>query len=244
MKKAALLYEGKAKKMYATDDEQVVWAEYIDQATALNGAKKVAIAHKGTLNNQISGHIFNYLKTQGIESAFIQQMSETEQIMKKVQIIPLETVVRNLASGHFETKFNVAHLMKFKQPIVEFYYKSDALDDPFINDAQIVALDIATPAQIAELKQKALTVNTALKQFFADIDITLVDFKLEFGLDFEGNILLADEISPDTARLIDQKTGKSLDKDVFRKGLGDLRPGYEEVLKRIEDKERAINVLG
>lgn len=239
MNKKELLYTGKAKKMYATDDPEVVLAEYIDQATALNGAKKVQIAHKGALNNQITSHIFNYLKAQGIESHFIEQLSETEELLKKVQIIPLEVVVRNLASGHFETKFNVPHLMTFEKPIVEFYYKSDALDDPFINDAQIIALKIATAAQIAELKQKALAVNEALKPFFLDLNLTLVDFKLEFGLDAQQNILLADEISPDTARLVDRTTQASLDKDIFRKGLGDLIPAYETVLKRIQEKEHA-----
>lgn len=243
MKKTELLYAGKAKNMYATDEPNVVWAEYIDQATALNGKKKVAIDHKGALNNQITSHIFNYLAKQGIPSSFIKQLSKTEQALKKVQIIPLEVVIRNLASGHFETKFAVKHLMKFEQPIVEFYYKSDALDDPFINDAQVIALKIATPEQIAELKQKALQVNQALIEFFNKLEITLVDFKLEFGFDENHQILLADEISPDTARLIDQKTQQSLDKDIFRKGLGDLIPAYETVLQRIEDKE-AAHVLG
>lgn len=239
MNKKTLLYEGKAKKMYATEDPKMVIAEYIDQATALNGKKKVEVQHKGALNNQITSHIFQYLKTQGIESHFIEQLSDTEQLLKKVQIIPLEVVVRNLASGHFETKFDVPHLMRFDQPIVEFYFKSDALDDPFINDAQVTGLKIATADQIELLKQKALQVNQVLIQFFAELNLTLVDFKLEFGLDEAGNILLADEISPDTARLIDQTTHRSLDKDIFRKGLGDLIPAYEEVLRRIQDKENA-----
>ncbi|MFD1672023.1 phosphoribosylaminoimidazolesuccinocarboxamide synthase [Agrilactobacillus yilanensis] len=239
MNKRGLLYEGKAKKMYATDDPNLVLAEYIDQATALNGKKKVEIDHKGALNNQITSHIFGYLKTQGIASHFVDQISETEQLLKKVKIIPLEVVVRNLASGHFETKFDVPHLMRFEAPIVEFYYKSDALDDPFINDAQIIALKIASAEQIAELKAKALQVNEALIPFFKALKLTLVDFKLEFGLDENNQILLADEISPDTARLVDQTTHMSLDKDIFRKGLGDLIPAYEEVLKRIQDKENA-----
>ncbi|MCD2255890.1 phosphoribosylaminoimidazolesuccinocarboxamide synthase [Lactobacillus sp. CC-MHH1034] len=243
MTKTELLYEGKAKKIYATEDPEVILAVYKDQATALNGKKKVNVAHKGTLNNQITSHLFNYLKANGVASHFIKQVSATEQLLHKVKMIPLEVVLRNLASGHFETKFAVPHLMQFNRPIVEFYYKSDALDDPFINDAQILALEIATEAQIEALKTKALLVNQVLKQLFDQLGITLVDFKLEFGLTSSGEILLADELSPDNMRLLDKKTQQSLDKDIFRKGLGDMIPAYQEVLHRIEDKEQNANVL-
>ena len=237
VEKGALLYTGKAKEMYATNDPEILWVEYLDQATAFNGKKKVAIDQKGLLNNRIASLIFKDLAQHGIPNHFIKQLSEHVQLVRRVQMIPLETVVRNAASGSFERKFAVPHLTTFEVPVLEFFYKSDALDDPFINDSQIAALNVASAATLAEMKRQALLVNTRLQAIFAAMGIQLVDFKIEFGLTAAGHVLLADEISPDSCRLVDQKTHKSLDKDVFRKNLGDLTTVYQEVLQRLATVE-------
>lgn len=242
VEKQELLYTGKAKQMYATNDPEVLWVEYLDQATALNGKRKVEIAQKGRLNNRISTLIFKDLAAHGIENHFIDQPSDYVQLVRKVTMIPLETVVRNAASGSFERKFAAEHLTKFAEPVLEFFYKSDELDDPFINDSQVLALKVATVETIAEMKRQALLVNQRLITVFAEMGIQLVDFKIEFGMTATGQVLLADEISPDSCRLVDLKTGDSLDKDVFRKGLGDLAPVYQEVLKRLADVEEDQHV--
>ncbi|WP_370447984.1 phosphoribosylaminoimidazolesuccinocarboxamide synthase [Lactobacillus sp. CBA3606] len=231
--KGALLYTGKAKEMYATNDPEILWVEYLDQATALNGKRKVAVTEKGLLNNRIASLIFTDLKQHGIENHFIEQLSDRVQLVRRVQMIPLETVVRNAASGSFERKFAVPHLTKFATPVLEFFYKSDQLDDPFINESQVAALDVASAAVVAEMKRQALLVNTRLQAIFKAMGIQLVDFKLEFGLTDQGKVLLADEISPDSCRLVDQQTQASLDKDVFRKNTGDLTTVYQEVLQRL-----------
>ncbi|WP_370447214.1 phosphoribosylaminoimidazolesuccinocarboxamide synthase [Lactobacillus sp. CBA3605] len=231
--KGALLYTGKAKEMYATNDPDILWVEYLDQATALNGKRKVAVTEKGLLNNRIASLIFTDLKQHGIENHFIEQLSERVQLVRRVQMIPLETVVRNAASGSFERKFAVPHLTEFATPVLEFFYKSDRLDDPFINESQVAALDVASVAVVAEMKRQALLVNTRLQTIFKAMGIQLVDFKLEFGLTDQGKVLLADEISPDSCRLVDQQTQASLDKDVFRNNTGDLTTVYQEVLQRL-----------
>jgi len=233
VQRGALLFTGKAKAMYATNDPQILWVEYLDQATALNGKRKVAIAEKGLLNNQIASLIFRDLANHGIENHFIKQLSDHVQLVRRVNMIPLETVVRNAASGSFERKFDADHLMPFTQPVMEFFYKSDRLDDPFINDSQIVALKLATPTMLAEMRRQAQLINDRLQMIFAEMKIQLVDFKVEFGLTAAGKVLLADEISPDSCRLVDDTTHESLDKDVFRKNLGDLTTVYQEVLNRL-----------
>ncbi|WP_283679643.1 phosphoribosylaminoimidazolesuccinocarboxamide synthase [Lentilactobacillus sp. Marseille-Q4993] len=237
--KTDLMYQGKAKEMFATTDPETVWVHYMDQVTAFNGKKKVQMKGKGETNCRISSIIFSDLAAHGIENHFIKQLDSNNQLVKRVKIIPLETVVRNMASGSFERKFAAEHLMKFEKPVTEFFYKSDELDDPFINDSQAEALGVATPAQMDFMKQTALKVNDRLKAIFADMNIDLVDFKVEFGVDGDGKVILADEISPDSCRLIDRDTKKSLDKDVFRKGLGELVPVYEEILTRLEKAEEA-----
>ncbi|EIJ79819.1 phosphoribosylaminoimidazole-succinocarboxamide synthase [Bacillus methanolicus PB1] len=233
MEKRALLYEGKAKKVYLTEDDNVVWIEYKDSATAFNGEKKAEITGKGRLNNEITSLLFSKLHDEGIETHFIKRLSETEQLVKKVAIIPLETVVRNVAAGSFSKRLGIAEGTPFSKPIVEFYLKNDELGDPLITDAHVLELKLATEEELKELKKKALKVNDILIGFFKEIGIRLVDFKLEFGKDADGCILLADEISPDTCRLWDLKTNEKLDKDVFRRDLGNLTEAYEKILARL-----------
>ena len=233
MEKGEQLYEGKAKKIYATNDEQVVWIEYKNSATAFNGVKKAEIAGKGRLNNEITSLIFEKLKEKGIESHFIKRISETEQLVKKVTIIPLETVVRNTAAGSFSSRLGLEEGKALPRPIVEFYYKDDELGDPLLTDDHIEIMEIASKAEKEEIKEKALQVNTVLSSFFAELGIRLIDFKLEFGKDSDGNILLADEISPDTCRLWDAETNAKLDKDVFRRDLGNLTDAYEIILAKL-----------
>ncbi|MBO0482542.1 phosphoribosylaminoimidazolesuccinocarboxamide synthase [Candidatus Enterococcus courvalinii] len=235
MRKAGLLYEGKAKKMFATVDEQVVWVEYLDQATALNGIMKDQIQGKGELNNQITSRIFQYLTKKGIDNHFIDILSKNEQLVKKVEVIPLEVVVRNFAAGSFSKRLAVPEGTILPEPIIEFYYKDDSLDDPFINEAHISFLQLATPAEIQEIKSMALQVNHALQVLFTEIDLQLIDFKLEFGRLADGQILLADEISPDTCRLWDSESHEHMDKDVYRRKIGNLVPVYQEVLARLNN---------
>jgi phosphoribosylaminoimidazole-succinocarboxamide synthase len=233
VEKGALLYEGKAKQVFATNDEQVVWIEYKDSATAFNGVKKAEIQGKGRLNNEITSLIFMKLKEKGIQSHFIERLSETEQLVKKVSIVPLETVVRNVAAGSFSNRLGIEEGTPLIKPIVEFYYKDDALGDPLLTDDHIEVLQLASIAEREEIKEKALQVNAALSSLFADLGIRLIDFKLEFGKDLSGKILLADEISPDTCRLWDAETNAKLDKDVFRRDLGNLTDVYEIILAKL-----------
>lgn len=233
MEKQALLYEGKAKRVYQTNDDQLVWLEYKDSATAFNGEKKAQITGKGRLNNEITSLIFLKLKEAGMASHFVEKLSETEQLVKKVSIIPLETVVRNFAAGSFSKRLGIEEGRPLSKPIVEFYYKDDELGDPLLTEDHIEELKLATKEEIAILKEKALEVDALLTKLFQDIDIRLIDFKLEFGKDAEGEIVLADEISPDTCRLWDQQTNEKLDKDVFRRDLGNLTDAYETILTRL-----------
>ncbi|KRK88313.1 phosphoribosylaminoimidazolesuccinocarboxamide synthase [Lentilactobacillus sunkii] len=235
--KKDLLYKGKAKEMFTTNDPDTMWVHYMDQVTAFNGKKKVQMEGKGQTNCEISALIFKDLANHGIKNHFIKQIDSNNQLVKRVKIIPLETVVRNFASGSFEKKFAVKHLMKFDKPVQEFFYKSDELDDPFINDFQAEALNVATEGQMNKMRAIALKVNDRLKEIFSEMNIDLVDFKVEFGIDSDNELILADEISPDSCRLIDRDTKKSLDKDVFRKGLGALVPVYKELLGRLEKVE-------
>ena len=235
--KKDLLYKGKAKEMYTTNEPNTMWVHYMDQVTAFNGKKKVQMEGKGQTNCEISSLIFKDLANHGIKNHFIKQIDSNNQLVKRVKIIPLETVVRNFASGSFEKKFAVKHLMKFDKPVQEFFFKSDELDDPFINDFQAEALNVATEDQMNKMRAIALKVNDRLKEIFSEMNIDLVDFKVEFGIDSDNELILADEISPDSCRLIDRDTKKSLDKDVFRKGLGALVPVYKEILGRLEKVE-------
>ncbi|WP_042352029.1 phosphoribosylaminoimidazolesuccinocarboxamide synthase [Bacillus massiliigorillae] len=233
MEKQALLYQGKAKRVYATNDENVVWLEYTDQATAFNGEKKENIQGKGVLNNEITSLLFVKLQEKGIPSHFIKKLSDREHLAKKVDIIPLEVVVRNVAAGSLSKRLGMEEGTVLRHPIVELYYKNDDLGDPLITDAHISLLEIATPEEIKEITEKALKVNDVLKEFFASINIRLIDYKLEFGKTADGEILLADEISPDTCRLWDATTGEKLDKDVFRRDLGNITDAYEQILTRL-----------
>ncbi|MBT2758581.1 phosphoribosylaminoimidazolesuccinocarboxamide synthase [Mesobacillus foraminis] len=233
MEKQALLYEGKAKRVYLTNDENIVWIEYKDSATAFNGEKKAEIAGKGRLNNEITSLLFSKLHEVGVSSHFIKKVSETEQLVKRVGIIPLEVIVRNYAAGSFSKRLGVEEGKKFHRPLVEFCLKNDDLGDPLVTDDQIDILQIAGSEEVEYLKTKALEVNQVLTGFFQEIGVRLVDFKLEFGKDAEGNILLADEVSPDTCRLWDLETNQKLDKDVFRRDLGNLTTAYETILGRL-----------
>jgi len=231
------LYEGKAKRIYATDDEQIVLVEYKDSATAFNGEKKADITGKGRLNNEITSLLFLKLKEQGIESHFIERVSETEQLVKRVSIIPLEVVVRNIAAGSLAKRLGIEEGRQLSTPIVEFYLKNDELGDPLLTIDHILELQVATTQETAILREKALQINTVLSSFFNDLGIRLIDFKLEFGKDAEGTILLADEISPDTCRLWDKETNEKLDKDVFRRDLGSLTDAYENILARLGGRQ-------
>ena len=230
-----LIYTGKAKQMWTTEDEDVLRVVYMDQATALNGKKKDQIKGKGQVNNQISTLIFNYLKAKGIPTHFIKKLSETEELVKKVTIVPLEFVTRNIAAGHFASRFGVKEGTPFKQPVEETYYKSDELDDPFMNESQALALGIATKAELDYMWELSRKVDQLLIPLFAKANLQLVDFKLEFGRLADGTIVLADEFSPDKCRLWDLTTKAHMDKDVYRRDLGDLTPVYEEVLTRLEE---------
>lgn len=228
-----LLYEGKAKKIYSTENENEFVVYYKDDATAFNGEKKAEIASKGILNNKISTIIFEELAKEGIESHFIKNLSDREMLVKKVEILPLEVIVRNITAGSFCKRYGVQEGIVLDTPIFEMSYKNDDLGDPLLNDDHAVALKLATREEIEFLRTQTLKINEIMKKLFLKMDLKLVDFKLEFGKDVNGKIILADEISPDTCRLWDVNTNEKLDKDRFRRGLGDLVQGYEEVLARL-----------
>ena len=237
MEKLDMLYQGKAKKMYATDDPDVLWVEYMNQATAFNGEKKEQIAGKGNLNNHITSVIFDLLKARGVDSHFIKRLSDTEQLVKKMDMFPLEIVLRNTAAGHFCSRLGVEEGIDFDEPVLEYFLKNDDLHDPFVNDDDLVVLHVCTREDLAEIAPLAKRINEALIDIFTKIDVKLVDFKIEMGRTSDGTLLLADEITPDSCRLWDQrdKSGKveHLDKDLFRRDLGDIIPAYEEIERRL-----------
>ncbi|MDN7229162.1 phosphoribosylaminoimidazolesuccinocarboxamide synthase [Planococcus sp. N064] len=233
MEKGQLLYEGKAKRLYATDEQDILWVEYKDSATAFNGEKKAEIAGKGMLNNKITSLIFERLQGAGIASHFVKQLSDHEQLVRQVAIIPVEVVTRNIVAGSMAKRLGLEEGTVLKRPIVEFYYKDDALGDPIISEDHIEMLELASTEEVQELREKALKVNEVLIGFFKEVGVDLVDFKIEFGRDQEGRVLLADEISPDTCRLWDAKTKQKLDKDVFRRDLGNLTDAYELILAKL-----------
>ena len=227
MEKKKQLYEGKAKKVFATDDANLVIVDYKDDATAFNGEKKGTIAGKGVINNVMSNHMFQLLEQQGVPTHFVEQLSDRETVVKKVSIVPLEVIIRNISAGSFA---------KRDEPTIEFSYKNDDLGDPLMNAYHAIALKLATREEIEQIKSMAFKVNEVMKQYFDTLNVTLVDFKLEFGKTADGTIVLADEISPDTCRLWDKTTGEKLDKDRFRRDLGGVEEAYQEIMKRVMSK--------
>ncbi len=233
MKKLEQLYEGKAKRVYKTDDENHYWVEYKDDATAFNGEKKGTILDKGVVNNKMSALLFQMLEAKGIPTHFETLISDREQYVKAVKILPLEVIVRNVAAGSLAKRLGLEEGVVMKETVLEFCYKDDALGDPMINDYHIFAMGFASPEQVETIKDMSLKINTLLQAFFLERDLKLIDFKLEFGL-YQGQVILADEISPDTCRLWDVHTNKKMDKDRFRRDLGDVESTYQEVLGRLE----------
>lgn len=228
-----MLYEGKAKKIYVTDDPHLFWVEYKDDATAFNGEKKDQILNKGMLNNKISSIFFTLLKNSGVDNHFVEQLSDREQIVKKVSIIPVEVVVRNITAGSMAKRLGIEEGIELEEPIVEYYYKDDSLGDPLIIEDHIYMLKAATKEQVEQIRITALRVNEILTEAMLKANITLVDFKLEFGVTPEGKVILADEISPDTCRFWDAETKQKLDKDRFRRDLGGVEEAYREILQRL-----------
>ena len=236
MQKLDLMYTGKAKKVFNTEDETLCIFEYKDDATAFNGEKKGSFDGKGIINNQIANLIFKLLEQKGIKTHFVEELNKRETLVKKVNIIPLEVIIRNISAGSFSKRYGVAEGTTFSSPTLEFSYKNDALGDPLINDYHAIALNIVTREQIEKISDIAFNVNNALIEIFKNIDIKLVDFKIEVGFDSKGEIILSDEISPDTCRLWDINTNKKLDKDQFRLDLGEFASVYNEVYKRLIEK--------
>ena len=235
MKKLEQLYEGKAKKVYATDDPDIVIVDYKDDATAFNGLKKGTISGKGVINNKMSNMMFRIMEQHGIPTHFVEELSDRETAVKKVQIVPLEVIIRNTAAGSFSKRYGVPEGTKLATTVFEFSYKNDDLGDPLLNDYHALALNLATQEEIDTIKNMAFRVNDIMKEFFKGLNIDLIDFKLEFGR-FHGQILLADELSPDTSRFWDMTTGEKLDKDRFRRDMGGVEDAYKEVFARLTAK--------
>ena len=237
MKKLEQIYEGKAKKVYATDDPELVIVDYKDDATALDGLKKGTIAGKGVINNQMTNRLMDKMEKAGIPTHFVKELSQRETLVKKVSIVPLEVIVRNISAGHFASRYGVEEGIVFDQPTIEFSYKNDDLHDPLLNEYHAIALKLATREEIDLIKKYSFAVNEVLKSFWAECGVTLVDFKLEFGKTADGQIVLADEISPDTCRLWDSKTHEKLDTDRFRRDMGGVEDAYAEIMKRLLDHD-------
>lgn len=232
MKKLELLYEGKAKKVFKTEDEDALIVDYKDDATAFNGEKKGTIVGKGAINNRMTNHIFKLLEKEGVPTHYVEELSDCETAVKKVQIVPLEVIIRNIAAGSFSKKLGIEEGRKLLAPTLEFSYKDDALGDPMINDYYAIAIGAATREEIDIITKYAFKVNEVLMKYFDSLGIELVDFKIEFGR-YKGQIILADEISPDTCRLWDKETHEKLDKDRFRRDLGNVEDAYQEVFRRL-----------
>ncbi|CDC62872.1 phosphoribosylaminoimidazole-succinocarboxamide synthase [Clostridium sp. CAG:448] len=233
MMKKEQLYEGKAKKVFATDDPALVIVSYKDDATALDGLKKGTITGKGVVNNRMSDYLFTLLEKEGIPTHFVKELNEREALVKKVSIVPLEVIVRNISAGSFAKRYGVEEGIVFAQPTVEFSYKNDDLHDPLLNEYHALALGLATKEEIETIKNMAFRVNEILKAYFLRLQVKLVDFKLEFGRLPDGTIVLADEISPDTCRFWDAATNEKLDKDRFRRDMGGVEDAYREMMKRV-----------
>ncbi|MBR5471166.1 MAG: phosphoribosylaminoimidazolesuccinocarboxamide synthase [Oscillibacter sp.] len=237
MEKLEQLYEGKAKRVFATNDPELLIVDYKDDATAFNGLKKGTISGKGVINNQMSNRLMQKLEKAGIPTHFVRELSERETLVKRVAIVPLEVIVRNIAAGSFSKRYGMEEGVVFEQPTIEFSYKNDALGDPLLNTLHARALGLATDTEIEQIKCYAFRINEILKAFWAECGVTLVDFKLEFGRLPDGTIVLADEISPDTCRLWDTKTHEKLDKDRFRRDLGGVEDAYAEIMKRLVEHD-------
>lgn len=235
MTKREQLYEGKAKKVFATDDPELLIVSYKDDATAFNGLKKGTIVGKGIINNRMSNLLMQRLEKKGIPTHFAEELSDRETLVKKVSIVPLEVIVRNIAAGSFSKRYGVEEGFVFESPTIEFSYKNDELGDPLMDEYHAIAMKLATKEEIETIKKYAFGVNEQLKAFWAECGVTLVDFKLEFGKIADGSIVLADEISPDTCRLWDSETHEKLDKDRFRRDLGGVEDAYVEVMKRLTE---------
>ncbi|HKM28583.1 MAG TPA: phosphoribosylaminoimidazolesuccinocarboxamide synthase [Anaerovoracaceae bacterium] len=233
MEKREQLYEGKAKKVYATDDANLCIVDYKDDATAFNGAKKGTIMGKGVINNRVTNHLMQMLEKEGIPTHFVEEISERETIVKKVEIVPLEVIVRNVAAGSLAKRLGLEEGTPMKKTVIEYCYKCDELDDPMVNEYHIMAMEYATKEELDIIAKYALKINEVLCAYLKDVNVDLIDFKLEFGRTPEGTIVLADEISPDTCRLWDSKTHEKLDKDRFRRDLGGVEDAYHEILKRL-----------
>ncbi len=232
MKKLEQIYEGKAKQVYLTDDPKIVIVDYKDDATAFNGLKKGTITGKGVVNNKVSNHFFRLLESNGIPTHFVEQLSDRETAVKRVEILPVEVIVRNRAAGSFSKRMGVAEGTALSSVILEYSYKNDALGDPFINSYYIRALNLATDAEMEQVKEYSFRINDILREYLWNLGIELIDFKLEFGR-CDGKVILADEISPDTCRFWDKTTGKKLDKDRFRQDLGEVEEAYREIIRRL-----------
>ena len=233
MEKTVQLYEGKAKKVYATTDENLVIVDYKDDATAFNGLKKGTIAGKGVINNRVTNYLMQMLEKEGVPTHFVKELSDRETVVKKVSIVPLEVIIRNISAGSFAKRYGVEEGIVFDEPTIEFSYKNVDLGDPLSKSYHALALKLATKEEIETIKTLAFKVNEVLKKYFLGLGIELVDFKLEFGRTHDGKIVLADEISPDTCRFWDSKTHEKLDKDRFRRDLGHVEDAYIEIRKRL-----------
>lgn len=233
MQKLEQLYEGKAKKVFKTDDPKILMVDYKDDATAFNGEKKGTIESKGVINNKVTNHFMRMLEEKGIPTHFVEEISDRETLVKKVTIVPLEVIVRNVAAGSFSKRYGVEEGTALKTPSLEFSYKDDALGDPLINDYHVLALGLATKEEIGLIASYAFKINEILKEYLINLGIKLIDFKLEFGKTSDGTIVLADEISPDTCRFWDAETNKKLDKDRFRRDLGNVEDAYKEIMQRL-----------
>lgn len=233
MEKKEMLYEGKAKRVFATDNPEVLLVDYKDDATAFNGLKKGTITGKGAINNRVTNYMMQILEKEGVPTHFVEELSERETLVKKVAIVPLEVIIRNISAGSFAKRYGVDEGIVFSEPTIEFSYKNDDLGDPLINDYHAIALGLATRDEIETIKSMAFKVNTVMKEYFKKLNVDLVDFKLEFGKTSDGTIVLADEISPDTCRFWDSDTHEKLDKDRFRRDLGNVEDAYKEMMKRI-----------
>ena len=228
-----MLYEGKAKQVFATENPDIVMVHYKDDATAFNGLKKGTITGKGVINNRVTNFMMKKLEAAGIPTHYVEELNDRDTLVKKVSIVPLEVIIRNISAGSFAKRFGVEEGIVFENPTIEYSYKNDDLGDPMINTAQALALKLATPAEIETIRTMAFKVNEVMKAFFAEVGVDLVDFKLEFGRLSDGTIVLADEISPDTCRFWDSKTHEKLDKDRFRRDLGGVEDAYVEMRRRI-----------
>lgn len=233
MKKTVQLYEGKAKKVYATDDPELVIVSYKDDATALDGLKKGTVAGKGVVNNKMSNFLCRLLESRGVKTHYVEELSDRETLVKKVSIVPLEVIIRNISAGSFAKRYGVEEGIVFKSPTIEFSYKNDDLHDPLINSYHALALGLATEEEINTIKETAFKINSILKEYFLTLNVKLVDFKLEFGRTSDGTVILADEISPDTCRFWDADTNEKLDKDRFRRDMGGVEEAYAEMMKRV-----------